>query len=188
MALIYSEKLKMGWKAVDFNLQGADGNTYNLNSFSNKKGLLVAFTCNHCPYARAAWPTLVGLFQKYQGDMNFIAINPNDEKEFPEDSFAEMQKKQQEWNIPFPYLQDKTQDTARNYSAQCTPDIYLFKKEEDDFKLFYHGRISDDWEKPALARERNLEQAIIDLSKDGLPPENQPPSIGCSIKWREGGF
>lgn len=180
--LLESSKTPVGWQAPDFHLPATDGKTYSLSSFKKKKGIVVVFTCNHCPYAQAAWPLLIELAAKYKKKgIAFVAINPNDEKAYPEDSFAEIKKRVFDWKINFPYLQDKTQEVARAYNAQCTPDIYLLNKNK---KLYYRGRINDNWQDPEEAQEHNLEDAIDSLLAGHPPPKNQPPSMGCSIKWR----
>lgn len=182
MALVQSSKTPIGWEAPNFDLPGTNGKSYSLDSFKDAKGLGVVFTCNHCPYARAAWPLLIKLAEDYKAQgVSFVGINPNDEEEYPEDSFEEMKKKVGEWGINFPYLRDQTQGVARAYDAQCTPDIYLFDQER---KLFYRGRINDNWQKPEHVTEENLKVAIENLLRGDPPPENQPPSMGCSIKWK----
>ena len=168
MALVQSSKAASGWEAANFSLPGTDGKSYTLDSFSNTKGLVVVFTCNHCPYARAAWPLLIELAEKYKDmGIQFVGINPNNEQEYPEDSFEEMKKRVSEWGINFPYLRDENQEVARAYDAQCTPDIYLFDQER---KLYYRGR--------------DIEGAIEKLLAGSPSPQNQPPSMGCSIKWK----
>lgn len=184
MALLNSHELPLNWEAPNFELLNTEGEKISLKNFQDKKGLLVVFTCNHCPYAKAAWPLTIELHQKFSNDIGFVAINPNDENTHPEDSFEVMKEKKIEWNIPFDYLRDETQEVARQYKAQCTPDIYLFKNENDTFKLFYHGRINDNWQDPSAVQERNLEDAMSALSKGKEPPQNQLPSMGCSIKWK----
>ena len=94
MVLVESERLSQGWEAVDFKLEGVDGKEYSLDSFSDKKGLLIIFTCNHCPYAKAAWPITIGLANQYEEGVSFVAVNPNSaNKEYPDDSLEEMKKK-----------------------------------------------------------------------------------------------
>lgn len=186
MALLYSEKLTTGWQAPDFRLKDTEEKLRSLSQFTDKEGLLVVFTCNHCPYAKAAWPVIIELYHRYKDRISFVAINPNDERQYPEDSFEQMKKKKKDWRIPFPYLQDETQVVAKLYHAQCTPDPYLFKNEAGDFKLFYHGRINDNWQNPTNVKEKNLEEAIEFLLQNQSAPANQPPSMGCSIKWKEG--
>ncbi len=185
MVLLYSEKLPLDWPAPNFSLPATDGRTYSLSDWQNWQGLLIVFTCNHCPYAKAAWPLLIDLYHQFGKEIAFVAINPNDAESYPEDSFHAMQEKVKEWQIPFPYLRDESQEVARAYQAQCTPDVYLFKNNQREFRLFYHGRINDNWQNPAEVKEKNLEQALVRLLQGGDPPSHQPPAMGCSIKWRE---
>lgn len=192
MALLHSENFPLGWPAVDFSLPDTAGANHSLADFKSR-GLLIAFTCNHCPYAIASWPLLIDLHKQFGEHVDFVAINSNDEKAYPEDSYEEMKKKVQEWEIPFLYLRDKTQEVARAYQAQCTPDLYLFKNNEstqsnngnisNNFELFYHGRINDNWQKPDQVKEENLKDALERLISNQEPPIEQPPSMGCSIKW-----
>lgn len=185
MVLMHSEKLPIGWEAKEFSLKDTDGATRTLADFSDKKGMLVIFTCNHCPYAQAAWPLTIELFQKYGSDIHFIAINPNDAEMYPDDSYEQMKVKKEEWNIPFPYLHDESQKIAKEYQALCTPDLFLFKTEDGKQKLFYHGRLNDNWQNPNLVKEKSLEESMNMLIAGENPLENQPPSMGCSIKWKE---
>lgn len=178
------ETIQAGWEAPAFRLPDTQGREYSLEDFKDKKGLLVVFTCNHCPYAKAAWPLLIELYKKHRGEVEFVGVNPNDEAAYPEDSLEVMKQKVGEWGIPFPYLRDESQEVARAYQAQCTPDSYLFKNENNVFKLFYRGRINDNWQDPENVREHNLDEALTALEKNESPPLSQPPSMGCSIKWK----
>lgn len=175
--------LPLGEKAPDFNLPATDGKNYSLGSFAKAGALVVVFTCNHCPYAKAAWPLLIKLVDEY-GDKGvaFVGINPNDENQYSEDSFEGMCEKVSEWGINFPYLRDESQKVARSYQAQCTPDIYVF---DGDRKLYYHGRINDNWQEPQKATREELKEALEDLLAGKKPPEIQNPSMGCSIKWKD---
>lgn len=182
MVLLYSFKLPLGWQASDFSLKGIDDKVYKLVEIKPKIGILIVFTCNHCPYAQAAWPLLVKLYEKYyKKGIEFVAINPNDEESYPEDSFEKMKKKAKEWQIVFPYLRDETQEVAKAYQAQCTPDIYLFDANK---KLFYHGRINDNWQNPLKVTRNDLDEALRRLCIGDKPPVEQFPSMGCSIKWK----
>lgn len=183
MALTYSEKLEIGSPPVDFSLKGTDEGVYSLSQLSNKKALLIVFTCNHCPYAKASWPTLIELSKKYP-DVQFVAINPNDSDAYPEDSYDGMKKEVDSRQIPFPYLHDEDQSVARSYKAQCTPDPYLYKNDEGTLKLFYHGRINDNWQNPESVSDHSLENAINKVLNNEDPESEQNPSMGCSIKWK----
>lgn len=183
MALLQSVKLPIGWQAPDFDLPAVDGKNYNLEYFSNRKGLVIIFTCNHCPYAKASWPILIQMARNYQEKgIGFAAINSNDEQAYPEDSFEEMKKKAEEWNIPFPYLRDESQSVAHQYQAQCTPDIYVF---DEDRRLYYHGRINDNWQEPEKVTKHDLQEALENLLAGKSSLSEQFPSMGCSIKWKE---
>jgi len=186
MTLVNSDKIPLGFLAPNFELQGEDGKIYKLADSKDKPGLLVIFTCNHCPYAQAAWPLIVDLYQKYKDQVDFVAINSNDSEQIPDDSVQKMSDLVIEYQVRFPYLVDIEQKVARAYQATCTPDIFLFKNlGEGQFELQYHGRINDNWQHPELVTENNLDQAIHNVINDLDPILNQHPSMGCSIKWKK---
>lgn len=185
MVLLESKNLPIGWQAPDFKLtDGVSQKSFSLADFADKQGLLIIFTCNHCPYAKAAWPLIIELHKQFSDKISFLAVNPNNWEDYPEDSPQEMKKKMDEWRIQFPYLFDGTQQVARRYQAECTPDPYLFKNNQGKFELFYHGRINDNWQEPEKARASNLRDALSALIAGQAPPKAQPPSMGCSVKWR----
>ena len=184
MALLESTQLPEGWQAQDFSLPATDGTTYSLSDFKDKQGLLVIFTCNHCPYAQSAWPLVVDLHKQFVSQVAFAAINPNDAENYPDDSFKNMKSVADEFGVEFPYLHDETQKVAQAYQAQCTPDLYLFKNEDRVLKLYYHGRINDNWQNPDKATQENIKDALAALISGQEAPAQQPPSMGCSIKWK----
>jgi len=184
MTLTQSQKVEIDSSAPDFNLLATDGQNYSLHSFRDAKALVIVFTCNHCPYAKAAWPLLVKLAQEFkEKGVAFVAINPNDDKQYPEDSLEMMKQKVDEWQISFPYLRDETQEVARTYGAVCTPDVFVFNQNR---KLYYHGRINDNWQEPQKVTKGELKDAIDALLMSNPPPTDQHPSMGCSIKWKTG--
>jgi len=166
-----------------FSLQDAYGKEYNSEDLIGEKGLLIAFTCNHCPYAQAVWERFVHIAEQAKKlGINAVAINPNIHPDFPEDSPEEMKKLIQRLEIKFPYLVDETQKVAKDFKAQCTPDIYLLEK---DGKLVYHGRIDDNWQDESKVTSHELLAAVNALA-NALPiDQEQKPSMGCSIKWME---
>lgn len=182
MVLLQSAVLPIGeFKAPEFTLPGTDGKQYALADFLPCRALIVIFTCNHCPYAQAAWPLLTGLSGEYaMKGIEWVAINPNDEIAYPEDSFEAMKHRVTDWKIPFPYLRDGYQTVARSYQAVCTPDIYVF---DADQLLYYHGRINDRWQDQSKVTRHDLKHALDCLLAAEPPPPNQVPSMGCSIKW-----
>mgnify|MGYP001773842831 CR=1 FL=1 len=174
--------IPIGTKMPDFKLKDPYGKELSSQELMGEKGLLIVFTCNHCPYAKAIWPRLLKLAREIKSKgINTVAINPNAKNpEYPEDSVEEMKNKIKEWNIDIPYLVDETQEIAKIYKAQCTPDIYLVDK---NMRLFYHGRFDDNWKDENLVTREELKEACYKLISGEKPPEIQKPSIGCSIKW-----
>ena len=183
MALVESIKIGLGTRMPHFELNDSRGKLFRSESLYGKKGLLAAFTCNHCPYAQAVWPRLIRL-AAHAGMLGVktVGINPNIHPAYPEDSPEEMAKKVKEWGVNFPYLVDETQDIARAFQAQCTPDLYLFNAAHE---LVYHGRLDDNWKEPEKVKREELKEAVENLSAGKLISKDQKPSMGCSIKWRE---
>jgi peroxiredoxin len=183
MPLLESKNTKSGILMPEFSLKTADGNSVNSRNELGKNGLLIAFTCNHCPYAQAVWDRFIRLAEKLKPlGINSVAINPNINPDYPEDSPAEMLNEIKKRRISFPYLVDAKQEVARLYDAACTPDIYLL---DGAHRLFYHGRIDDNWQNEKVVKQRELEAAAIALIAGKSAPEKQLPSMGCSIKWVE---
>jgi len=182
MALLESiTTLKLGTKMPDIALNDPEGNAFTTATLTGEKGLLIAFTCNHCPYALAVWPRLIAVANYAETlGINSVAINPNINPDYPDDSPEKMVEKIEEWGVPFPYLVDETQSTAQAYQAQCTPDIYLLDATQT---LVYHGRIDDNWQQPDQVQKEDLKIAITALA-NGQPIDANPlPCLGCSIKW-----
>ena len=184
MTLLESLNLPLGTPAINFSLKGVDERTYTLESFTDARLLVIVFMCNHCPYVQAVWPRLVALQGKYKSEgVQFVGINANAaNSDYEEDNFENMQDYFLKYKMNFPYLIDETQNVAREYQAQCTPDIYVF---DDKRKLAYHGRIDDNWKDETKVTKSELDQVIEALLKSEKPAELQYPSMGCSIKWRE---
>jgi peroxiredoxin len=178
----YSKGMPEGTPAPNFSLAAVDGKTYSLDSFRDAKLLVVIFTCNHCPYAQALETRFVELQRDYADKgVRLCAINSNDERAYPDDSFANMQTRALEHGWNFPYLHDQTQAVARAYDAACTPDIFVFDAER---KLRYNGRCDDNWKEPAQVTRRDLRR-VLDQLLAGRPIDfDVHPALGCSIKWR----
>ena len=182
MAILRSLPLALKTKMPAFSLNNPEGIEYKSEKLIGKKGLLIVFTCNHCPYAQAVWERVIDIAgQAKKIGINTVAINPNIHPDYPEDSSKGMKKLIKKLGIKFPYLVDSTQEVAKSYNAQCTPDIYLLDKKGS---LFYHGRIDDNWQNPEKVKRRELLSAINSLANDLDSPKEQIPSMGCSIKWR----
>ena len=174
--------MTIGAAAPAFSLMGTDQREWTLEDFANSKVLVVIFTCNHCPYAKAAEDRLIGLQRHYaEDDVRVVAINPNDSDRYPEDSFEKMVGRAGAKGFNFPYLFDETQQVARDYGAACTPDPFVFSPERT---LTYNGRIDDHWQDESKATHHDLARAI-ERTLAGEPIDfDVVPAIGCSIKWR----
>jgi len=168
--------------AHDFNLLGVDGKHYSLEEIRGDNGLLVMFICNHCPYVKAIRERLVrDARELLSHGIGSVAIMSNDPNEYSEDSFDNMKQIAAEFDFPFPYLYDETQDVAKAYGAVCTPDFFGFNSQ---LKLRYRGRLDESSRAPIEGARRELFDGMLHVASTGEAPENQIPSIGCSIKWR----
>lgn len=175
---------EFGLAAPDFNLPGIDGKMWSLEQCRGPKGLLVMFICNHCPYVKAIRERLVrDTRELVQHGIHSVAIMSNDPAQNEEDSFENMRKIAGQYDFPFPYLMDETQQVAKAYGAICTPDFFGYNA---DLELQYRGRLDASTKEtaPENAR-RDLLEAMIAVARTGKGPEQQIPSIGCSIKWKE---
>ena len=177
----YSKGMPVGTPAPAFRLPGVDGETYSLDSFRDAKLLVVIFTCNHCPYAQALEQRFIELQRDYAGaGVRLCAISSNDDRSYPDDSFANMKVRAHDNGWNFPYLHDASQDVARAYDAACTPDIFVFDAER---KLRYNGRCDDNWKEPDKVKQRELRRALDLLLAGQVIDFPVQPALGCSIKW-----
>jgi peroxiredoxin len=182
MVLLESITISLGTKMPSFEVKDPSGRLYRGDDQYGERGLLVVFTCNHCPYALAVWPRLIRLARYAQTlKIHTVAINPNINPKYPDDAPDKMIQRVEEWGIDFPYLVDESQGVARSFKAQCTPDIYLFDKSHG---LVYHGRIDDNWQEEAKVTREELKEALNNLATGQSISRDQKPSMGCSIKWR----
>ncbi len=185
MARTETKPIELGFEAPDFTLPDpVSGGERSLADVKGEKGTVVFFICNHCPYVKHVQPELVRVARDYQPrGIGFVAINSNDVANYPDDSPERMKEVAEEWNYPFPYLFDETQEVARAYDAACTPDISVF---DASLTCVYRGQLDD-------SRPRNDEplngkdlRAVLDALLEGLEvPKEQKPSVGCNIKWKE---
>lgn len=176
-----AKSIKIGESAPDFSLPGTDGKTHSLASFADKKALVIAFSCNHCPYVQAAEERMIA-FQRDFGPrgVQLVCINPNDEKVYPEDSFEDMKKRAAAKGFNFTYLRDESQAVAKAYGAQCTPEFFVFGP---DRKLAYHGRIDDGYKVAENAKTHDLRDATEAVLSGGQVAGPETMAMGCSIKW-----
>ena len=182
MPPLHSNMVPLGTLAHDFALEGTDGQTYSLERFADKEVIVIIFMCNHCPYVKAVIKRLIDLQNEFSDRrVQLVAINPNDATRYPDDSLDNMKIIAKEKEISFPYLVDPSQETAKKYSAVCTPDLYVYGKKR---KLLYRGRIDDNWEHPEKVTKQDLKLALENILSKQLVTNEQIPSMGCSIKWK----
>ena len=181
MALTITPFPDIGLPCPEFSLPAVDGKTYSLKEFSNGHPLVVMFICNHCPYVIAVEDRLIQLGHDLSAlQVNLVAICANDEETYPEDNFANLKKRWKEKSYSFPYLHDKTQEVAKRFGALCTPDFFVYDRE---LKLAYRGRLDDSWKEASKVTRRELFAAVQLLNEGQSAPQQQTPSMGCSIKW-----
>lgn len=184
MADTESKMLSLGTKAPDFILIDAvSNNAVALKDVRGKKGTLVMFICNHCPFVKHVNDELVRLSNDYRvTGFGFVAINSNDIINYPADSPAEMWRTAQKHGYPFPYLYDETQEVAKAYHAACTPDFYLF---DSELKLVYRGQLDNSRPNNGIpVNGRDLREAMDNILNNNPQREDQKPSMGCNIKWK----
>ncbi len=186
MAATPSTMLPLGTPAPRFALPDTvSGKTLAYEDVKGPKGTVIMFICNHCPYVKHVNHELVRLARDYMPKgIGFAAISANDVTRYPEDAPDKMKETARQLGYPFPYLYDEPQDTARAYQAACTPDFFVFGPDD---RLVYRGQLDDS--RPGNGKPvsgKDLRRAL-DLLLQGktVPEEEQMPSIGCSIKWKE---
>jgi len=185
MARTPSNMIALGTKAPDFNLiDTITGDYFSFSDLRGEKGTVVMFICNHCPFVKHVNEELVRLCNDYRvTGFGFIAISSNDVENYPQDGPKEMYKNAQQEGYPFPYLYDETQEVAKAYDAACTPDFYVFDFED---RLVYRGQLDNSRPGNGIpVNGRDLREALDNILNNNPQREDQKPSIGCNIKWKE---
>ena len=191
MALTKSQMTDLGRPAPAFDLPASNptvddfgGDTRALRDYDDAEVLVVVFTCNHCPYAQHVEEALVKAAHDYEErGVQFVAICSNDAESHPEDGFDHMAERARQRGFPFPYLRDASQEVARAYEAVCTPDFFVY---DAGRTLAYRGRFDETRPGQGAATGRDLRRALDELLDEGRVAMEQPPSMGCNIKWKEG--
>ena len=173
--------LSLGSEAPDFSLRATDGNTCSLKDFADVKVLVIFFTCNHCPFVIGSDEVTRQTVENFESKgVKFIGINSNSPNTYEEDSFENMVKRMKQYDFPWLYLYDETQDMARVYGALKTPHFFVFNEER---KLVYTGRGVDNPRESSKITVNDLENALEELlaDKEITNPITNP--IGCNVKW-----
>jgi len=185
MVSVNSTMLPLGSELPGFELPDPSGRLYSSDRFTGGPGLLVMFICNHCPYVKHIRPRLAELTKDLAGQgLAVVGINSNDAGLYPDDSPEAMKTEADQFGYTFPYLVDEDQSVARAFRAACTPDFFLFDREE---RLAYRGQFDDSRPKNDLpVTGSDLAAAAEAVLEGRAAPEEQRPSIGCNIKWKPG--
>ncbi len=171
----------VGDTATDFNLKNVNGKMVSLKSYEDAKGYIVIFTCNSCPYSVAYEDRIIELQSKYAGKgFPVIAINPNDDKKSPKDSFNKMKERAKEKNFNFAYVYDDSQEITKAYGATNTPHVYVLDAERT---VQYIGAIDNNTKSAADADKKYVEEAVDAILAGEKVPTEKTKAIGCTIKW-----
>ncbi len=186
MSLTASTMLPLGTKAPDFHLpEVVSGKATSLSTFADKKALLVMFICRHCPFVKHVEKELAQLGKDYfTSDLGIVAISANDAKNYPDDAPDSLQAFVAELGFTFTLCYDESQETAKAYTAACTPDFFVF---DSDRQLVYRGQLDDS--RPSNGKPvtgADLRAAIEAVLASKPVTSEQKPSVGCNIKWKPG--
>jgi peroxiredoxin len=185
MVAVNSTMLPLGTRAPDFRLPDTSGKTVSADDFKNAPALVIVFMCNHCPYVKQIRSGLAQLARDYLAKgVAVVGISSNDVDNYPADSPAKMAEEAKAAGYIFPYLYDATQEVAKAYRAACTPDFYLFDRDQ---RLTYRGQFDDS--RPGNnvpVTGKDLRAAIDSVLGGKAVSASQKPSIGCNIKWKRG--
>lgn len=184
MALTPTKQIPLGFVAPDFTLlDTVSGKDLSLEQLKSDKATVIMFICNHCPYVKHINDALVALANDYIPlGVSFVAISSNDAEAYPADSPEQMKIEAARLGYPFPYLYDETQEVAKAYTAECTPDFNIF---DGNMRCVYRGQL--DGSRPGSNVPVTAEdmRAALDTILAGKPVSTeQVPSVGCSIKWK----
>ena len=184
MALTPTKQIPLGFTAPAFSLPDTvSGKTLSLEELKSDKATVVLFICNHCPYVKHINEALVAVANKYiPKGVSFIAISSNDVAVYPDDSPEQMKIEAERLGYPFAYLYDETQEVARAYTAECTPDLNVF---DGNMRCVYRGQF--DGSRPGSnipVTGEGLARALDTMLAGNKVSEDQTPSVGCGIKWK----
>ena len=185
ITLAFTEKTDKGYKVgdtiEDFSLKNVDGDKISLKDYDDAKGFIIIFTCNTCPYSVANEDRIIALQDKYE-ELGYpvIAINPNDPKAQPGDSFEKMKVRAEEKGFNFPYLFDKGQKVYPKFGASKTPHVYIVSKPA--MKVEYIGAIDDSSRDANAVKVKYVETVVNELLAGKTPSITETRAIGCSIK------
>ena len=180
-----ADQALLGQDAPSFTLMNIDGKMVSLDDYQSSKGVVLIFTCNHCPYSIKYEDRIIALDAKMKAQgFPVVAINPNDAVAYPDDSYANMKKRAKKKGFTFPYLLDDTQQIAKSYGATRTPHTYLLVNESGKFVVRYVGAIDDNTD-PSAVSVNYVESAVSQLQQSQTVSPDYTKAVGCGIKWKK---
>ena len=183
--VVFVSGYQIGDVVDDFSLLNVDGKRISLEGLGKVDGAIIVFTCNTCPYSKMYEQRIIDLHRKYEPlGYPVIAIQPNDPKKSPGDSFDKMKSRAKSKGYPFPYVIDETQEVTRKFGATNTPHVYVLQNQSQDFSVRYIGAIDDNARSGEAASRHYVEDAVDNLLAGKLVEEKSTKAIGCGIKWR----
>jgi len=176
---------QVGDAVANFKLKNIDGRMISLSDFNSSKGVIVIFTSNHCPFAKAYEDRIIVLNNKYASQgFPVIAINPSDPGTHMDDTFEKMKERASSKGYNYPYLTDETQSTAKAFGAGRTPQVYILARSNGRFTVQYMGMIDDNPQDPAGASKFYVDEAVSNLISGKPVVTMSTKPIGCAIKWK----
>lgn len=177
-------QVKPGDVAPAFSLTNVDDKTVTLSDYADQEGIILIFTCNPCPFAKAYEKRIIKLNDTYaEKGFPVVAINPNDEKLSPDDTMAKMKERAKSAGYAFPYLKDDG-EVYKAYGATRTPHVFLLKNNGESFEVAFIGAIDNNAMDPRAVTERYVQKAIKAIKAGESPKPEQVKAIGCTIKRR----
>ncbi|WP_353721607.1 thioredoxin family protein [Dyadobacter sp. 676] len=176
---------QVGDAVANFRLKSTDGNMVSLSDFGNSKGVIVIFTSNHCPFARAYEDRIIALNSKFAGQgFPVIAINPSDPGTHQDDNFEKLKERATAKHYGYPYLVDDAQQVARAFGASRMPQAFVLQKSGAQFTVRYVGLIDDNMQDAAAVTKLYVDEAVANLlgGKPVVTTITRP--LGCAIKWK----
>ncbi|TDB64152.1 thioredoxin family protein [Arundinibacter roseus] len=183
---VLSEGYQIGDAVSNFRLKNVDSRMISLSDYSSQKGVIVVFSCNHCPFAKAYEERVIALDRKFGGQgFPVIAINPTDPAAYEDDTFEQMQARARSKGFTYPYLVDATQTVAKAFGATRTPHVFVLTNNNGTFTVRYIGTIDDNPQDPSGVSKRYVDDAVTNLLAGKPVVTTTTKAIGCAIKWKD---
>jgi hypothetical protein len=160
-------------------LMGTDDKPHALDEYvAGGKGVVLIFTCNHCPCAAGYEERLFTLAREFQPQgIRFVAVCCGTDAV---DSLPAMKVRADERKFPFPYLHDPSQQSARDYGARVTPEVFVLRP---DRTIVYLGAVDDSWNDPEQVQHAYLRDALTALAAGQMPEIGEARARGCAIAY-----